>query len=66
MSDSETVAALKRAGMRAAFHLLKAGVESLKAVEAVLDELGQVRRGEAASDGHDDRDDRRPVRIEIE
>ena len=66
MSDSETVAALKRAGMRAAFHLLKAGVESLKAVEAVLEELGRVRRGEADPDAADDGDDRRPVRIEIE
>ncbi len=35
---------LKRAGARAAYHLLKAGVESLKAVEAVLDELGKARR----------------------
>lgn len=63
MSDSETVAALKRAGMRAAFHLLKAGVESLKAVEAVLDELGHVRRGDAESTAPEAR---RPVRIEIE
>jgi hypothetical protein len=59
--ESETVVALKRAGARVAFHLLKAGVETLKAVEAVIDELGKVgadRRDPPADDG--------PVRIEIE
>ncbi|HVR34151.1 MAG TPA: hypothetical protein VMS74_15750 [Acidimicrobiia bacterium] len=60
--ESETAAALKRAGARAAFHLLRAGVESLKALEAVIDELGKVgsRRGE------DDDEPDGPVRIEIE
>lgn len=42
--DSDGFETLKRAGVRAAYHLLKAGVESLKAVEAVLDELGRARR----------------------
>lgn len=59
--ESETVAALRRAAMRAAFHLLRAGVESLKAVEAVVDELGKVGR----RDGEEG-DDSRPVRIEVE
>ena len=40
--DSETAAALRRAGRRAVYHLLKAAVEGLKAVEAVVDELGRV------------------------
>ena len=44
--DPDMVDALRRAGARAAYHLLRAGVESLKAVEAVIDELGAARRGE--------------------
>jgi hypothetical protein len=60
--ESETVAALKRAGMRVAYHLLRAGVESLKAVEAIVDELGKVGSdGRGGSDEHES-----PVRIEIE
>lgn len=61
-AESETVAALKRAGARAAFHLLRAGVESLKAIEAVVDELGKV--GSARDDDIDPPDG--PVRIEVE
>lgn len=34
--DAET---LKRAGKRAGFHMLKASLETLKAVEAVVEEL---------------------------
>lgn len=59
--ESETIAALKRAGLRAAFHLLRAGVEGLKAVEAIVDELGKVGSGQAEEDDPDG-----PVRIEIE
>jgi hypothetical protein len=40
--ESETVAALRRAGRRALFHLMRAGVEGLKALEAVIDELARV------------------------
>lgn len=61
-AEFETVAALKRAGMRAAFHLLRAGVEGLKAVEAIVDELGKV--GTAQQENGDDPDG--PVRIEVE
>ena len=62
--ESETAAALKRAGVRVAFHLLRAGVESLKAIEAVVDELGKVgtRRGDDAAAPPEDG----PVRIEVE
>ena len=42
MSESETAAALRRAGKRALFHLMRAGVEGLKAIEAVVDELAKV------------------------
>lgn len=40
--QSETVAAMSRAGRRAAFHLLQAAVEGLKAVEAVIEEIGGI------------------------
>jgi hypothetical protein len=46
--DPDMVEALRRAGARAAYHLLRAGVESLKALEAVIDELGSARRGDDA------------------
>ena len=63
MNESETAAALRRATRRAAFHLLKAGVESLRAVEAFVDELARV--------GHQDGSEDKPessgrVRIDIE
>lgn len=60
--ESETAAALKRAGARAAFHLLRAGVESLKALEAVIDELGKV----GSHRDEDDAEPDRPIRIEVE
>lgn len=40
--ESETAAALRRAGQRALFHLMRAGLEGLKALEAVVDELARV------------------------
>jgi len=40
--ESETAAALRRAARRALFHLMRAGVEGLKAIEAVVDELARV------------------------
>lgn len=62
MSESATSAALRRAARRALFHLLRAGIEGVKAVEAVIDEL--ARAGEDGSEGDDERPER--VRIEIE
>lgn len=54
---SETVDALGRAGRRVLYHLLRAGIEGLRAVEAVIEELGSV--------GHpDERDDRERIEIE--
>jgi hypothetical protein len=58
MSESETAAALRRAGKRALFHLMRAGVEGLKAIEAVVDELAHV--GKEAEDGPSS------TRIEVE
>jgi hypothetical protein len=43
MSDSNAREAVGRAGRRAAYHLLQALVEGLKAVEAVIDELGSIK-----------------------
>jgi hypothetical protein len=60
--EQESLETLKRAGTRAAYHLMRAGVESLKAIEAVLDELGRARR-EA---NHDDADDVIRQRIDLE
>ena len=51
MSESETLNAVKRAGSRMVYHMLRAGVESLKAVEALVDELGKV--GKPQDDGED-------------
>lgn len=62
MVESETAAALRRAGRRAAFHLLRAAVESLKALEVFVDELSGVGRGEA---GESD-DPPRRERIDVE
>jgi hypothetical protein len=42
MDPSPTLAAMGRAGRRAAYHLLQAVVEGLKAIEAVIEELGGV------------------------
>ncbi len=42
--DSDTAEALRRAAVRALFHLMKAAVESLRAVEAVVEELGSVAK----------------------
>jgi hypothetical protein len=42
MPGSETLEALSRAGRRVVYHLIRAGVEGLKAVEAVIEELGKV------------------------
>ena len=40
--QSPTVAALSRAGRRAAYHMLQAAVEGLKAVEAIIEEIGGI------------------------
>lgn len=63
MSDSDARAALKRAGGRAAYHLARAAVEWLKAVEAVVEELSAARR---ADDGRDGGSDGGRIDIEIE
>jgi hypothetical protein len=63
MTDpSPTMAALGRAGRRVAFHMIQAAIEGLKAVEAVIEEIGGIGdRGD-----HDEADSDRRQRIEIE
>jgi hypothetical protein len=39
---SPTMAALGRAGRRVAFHMIQAAIEGLKAVEAVIEEIGGI------------------------
>ncbi|MGQ0849164.1 MAG: hypothetical protein ACT4OP_08625 [Actinomycetota bacterium] len=57
--DSETVTALRRAGKRVVYHLAMAGVEGLKALQAVVDELASIG-SKTEQDGPG------PQRIEIE
>lgn len=56
--ESETAEALRRATKRAAYHLAMAGIEGLKAVSAVLDELARV--------GQEDSPDEPRQRINVE
>ena len=58
---SPTAAALGRAGRRVAFHMIQALIEGLKAVEAVIEEIGGI--GEQ-SDHHEPESN--VQRIEIE
>lgn len=59
---SPAAAAFRRAGRRAVYHMIQAAIESLKAVEAVIEELGGI--GDER-DHHDAEPDSRE-RIEIE
>jgi hypothetical protein len=56
------MAALGRAGRRVAFHLIQAAIEGLKAVEAVIEEMGGI----GGQDDHDDAGSNTRQRIEIE
>lgn len=61
MTDTDTTEALKRAARRAVFHLLRAGLEGVKAVEAVVDELSKVGRSDGSEEG-----DGGPGRVRID
>ncbi len=65
MAESETLNAVKRAGSRVVYHMLRAGVESLKAVEALVDELGKVGRPQDGGD-HEEPESGGRVRIELD
>ena len=40
--QSEAMQAFGRAGRRAIYHLLQAAIEGLKAIEAVIEEVGSI------------------------
>ncbi len=65
MAESETLNAVKRAGSRVVYHMLRAGVESLKAVEALVDELGKVGKAQR-EDVHEESESGGRVRIELD
>ncbi|MEX1134101.1 MAG: hypothetical protein WED83_04570 [Acidimicrobiia bacterium] len=58
--QSEAMQALARAGRRVVYHLLQAAVEGLKAVEAVIEEVGSIGENE------ENKADTTRTRIEIE
>lgn len=55
------MAALSRAGRRVVFHLVQAAIEGLKAVEAVIEEIGGI--GDER-DHHDAESKRQRIEIE--
>jgi hypothetical protein len=57
---SPSLAALGRASRRVVYHLLQAAIEGLKAVEAVIEEMGSI--GDSAD--QDDVEPRRRIEIE--
>jgi hypothetical protein len=61
-SPSPTVAALSRAGRRVVYHMIQAAIEGLKAVEAVIEEVGGI--GDERD--HHDAESANRQRIEIE
>jgi hypothetical protein len=61
MKESEATQALGRAGRRVIYHLLQAAIEGLKAVEAVIEEVGRI----GDKDGDENAEGAR-TRIEIE
>jgi hypothetical protein len=52
--------ALSRAGRRVVYHLLQAAIEGLKAVEAVIEEVGNIGETDDETDG------KTRTRIEVE
>ena len=48
---SPAMQAFSRAGRRAVFHLLQAALEGLKAVEAVIEEIGAIGDERDETDG---------------
>ena len=54
----DLAATLVRAGRRAGFHLLQAVIEGVKAVEAILDEMGKI--------GDNDEESPKSERITVE
>ncbi len=49
--QSQAVAALSRAGRRVVYHMIQAAIEGLKAVEAVIEEIGGIASQDDQDDG---------------
>lgn len=58
--QTEAMQALSRAGRRVVYHLLQAAIEGLKAVEAVIEEVGNI------GESDDETDANTRTRIEVE
>ncbi|HVR80100.1 MAG TPA: hypothetical protein VMS99_17140 [Acidimicrobiia bacterium] len=58
--QTEAMQALSRAGRRVVYHLLQAAIEGLKAVEAVIEEVGNI------GESDDETDAKTRTRIEVE
>jgi hypothetical protein len=59
---SPTLAALGRAGRRVTYHMIQALIEGLKAVEAVIEEIGGI--GERSDQDGDETSSRQRIEIE--
>lgn len=64
MNSTSTRDALVRAGRRVGFHLIQATIEGLKAVEAVIEEIGGI--GDHGDNVDEDSTARGVQRIDIE
>jgi hypothetical protein len=58
--QSEAMQAFGRAGRRVVYHLMRAAIEGLKAIEAVIEEVGSI------GDKNDEESETKKTRIEIE
>ncbi|HEY7468039.1 MAG TPA: hypothetical protein VIC07_00730 [Acidimicrobiia bacterium] len=58
--QSEAMQAFGRAGRRVVYHLMQAAIEGLKAIEAVIEEVGSI------GDKNDEESETKKTRIEIE
>lgn len=58
--QSEAMQAFGRAGRRVVYHLMQAAIEGLKAIEAVIEEVGSI------GDKNDEESETKKTSIEIE
>jgi hypothetical protein len=59
---SPTMTALSRAGRRVVFHMIQAAIEGLKAIEAVIEEIGAI--GDEGDQDDAEMSDRQQIEIE--
>jgi hypothetical protein len=61
MNREDVFETARRAGKRALIHLIQAAIEGVKAVEAVIDEIGHMGQNEEQAGEHN-----RTERIDVE